>query len=100
MPYRIVFAPEARDDLEALYLYISGQNGASRAIAYLDRIEKFCLTFMDFPERGAKRDDLFPGLRIVGFERRISIAFGISGDTVIFYRFLYGGRDLDAAIGG
>lgn len=55
---------------------------------------------MDFPERGAKRDDLFPGLRIVGFERRISIAFGISGDTVIFYRFLYGGRDLDAAIGG
>ena len=41
-----------------------------------------------------------PGLRIVGFERRISIAFGISGDTVIFYRFLYGGRDLDAAIGG
>lgn len=97
MAYRIEFAPEARDDLRELYLYIERQTGADRAIAYIERIERFCLAFADFPERGSRRDDLFPGLRLVGFERRISIAFGVRPGTVTFYRFLYGGRDLAAA---
>ena len=97
MAYRIEFAPEARDDLRELYLYIERQAGADRAIAYIERIERFCLAFADFPERGSKRDDLFPGLRVVGFERRISIAFGVGPGAVTFYRFLYGGRDLTAA---
>jgi hypothetical protein len=35
-------------------------------------------------------------LRIVGFERRISIAFLIGGDFVTFLRILYGGRDLES----
>lgn len=99
MQYRIRFAPEARRDLEDLYLYIAEEAGPDRALAYVERIEKFCLGFADFPQRGILRDDLFPGLRIVGFERRISVAFKVVADTVIFYRFLYGGRDLAAALG-
>ena len=45
------------------------------------------------------RDDLLPGLRVVGFERRVSIAFHIDGERVTFDRILYGGRDIDATIG-
>jgi toxin ParE1/3/4 len=98
--YRIEFAPEARDDLRELYLYIADHAGPDRAIAYIDRIEAFCRGLAEFPERGIRRDDLFPGLRVVGFERRISIAFGVRPTSVIFYRFLYGGRDLAALFQG
>jgi toxin ParE1/3/4 len=47
-----------------------------------------------FPERGRRRDELLPGLRIVGFERRVSIAFHVANRVVTIDRVLYGGRDL------
>ena len=43
-------------------------------MAYIERIEAHCRGFADFPERGTRRDDLLPGLRITGFERRVTIA--------------------------
>ncbi len=95
----IVFAPEAQDDLKQLYLVISERSDTERAMAYVDRIETYCRGFADFPERGIRRDDLFPGLRVVGFERRVTIAFHADPETVTFLRILYGGRDIDALIG-
>jgi toxin ParE1/3/4 len=35
-----------------------------------------------------------PGLRIIGFERRVAIAFHIDPGRVTIDRILYGGRDL------
>ncbi|WEZ82876.1 type II toxin-antitoxin system RelE/ParE family toxin [Rhizobium sp. 32-5/1] len=95
MAHRVVFTPEARDDLKRLYLYIAEQSGDDRALTYITRIEIFCRGFADFPERGTRRDDLFPGLRGVGFERRVAVAFHVLTDTVIFDRILYGGQNLD-----
>jgi toxin ParE1/3/4 len=96
--HKIVFAPEARDDLRRLYLFIAERAGDSLALAYIERIETYCRSFKDFPDRGMRRDDLLSGLRIVGFERRVSIAFRVAADTVTFYRIAYGGRDLAALI--
>lgn len=95
----IVFAPEAGDDLEQLYLFIAERSDPERAMAYVDRIETYCRKFGDFPERGTRRDDLFPGLRVVGFERRVTIAFRVDTETVTFLRILYSGRDVDALVG-
>jgi len=94
---RVAFSPEAQDDLRRLYLYIAERSGASRAIAYLDRIEASCLGLGDFPERGTQHDDLWPGLRTMGFERRVTIAFTVAAEAVTVLRVLYGGRDLEAA---
>jgi toxin ParE1/3/4 len=94
--HRVVFAPEAENDLLQLYLYIAERAGDARALAYVERLERYCQGFADFPERGTSRDDLFPGLRVVGFERRVSVAFHVTVDTVTFDRILYGGRDLDS----
>lgn len=94
MAREIRFSPEARDDLRQLYLFIAERSGEERALAYIERIEAHCRGFADFPERGVRRDDLFPGLRIVGFERRIAIAFHLEPGRVTFDRVLYGGRDL------
>ncbi|MBA2262749.1 MAG: type II toxin-antitoxin system RelE/ParE family toxin, partial [Solirubrobacterales bacterium] len=66
-------------------------------MAYLDRIEACCLGLGDFPERGTRRDDLWPSLRTMGFERRITIAFTVAAEAVTVLRVLYGGRDLEAA---
>ena len=96
--YRIVFAPEARDDLKELYLFIAEQANGDRAMAYLERIENYCQRFANFPERGTRRDDLFPGLRVIDFERRVTIAFHVGADTVTFLRILYGGRDIDTLV--
>ena len=94
--HKVVFAPEARDDLKELYRFIAERGDHDRAMAYLERIEIYCRGFADFPERGIRRDDLFPGLRLVGFERRVTLAFHVGADTVTFLRILYGGRDIDA----
>lgn len=92
MVYRVHFAPEARDDLLRLYDFVAGQAGAARAMAYLSRIETYCLGFEQFPQRGIARDDILPGLRLVGFEKRVTLAFHVAGDMIVFDRILYGGR--------
>ncbi|MEQ8506724.1 MAG: type II toxin-antitoxin system RelE/ParE family toxin [Rhodospirillales bacterium] len=99
MTHKVLFAPEAQNDLKELYLYIAEQAGDGRAMAFIERIEAYCQGFADFPERGTQRDDLFPGLRIVGFERRGTLAFLVGKHTVSFLRILYGGRDLGALTG-
>jgi len=62
--HKIVLSPEAADDLINLYEYIAERSGPVRAIGYIDRIEAYCVGFEASPERGTRRDDLRPGLRI------------------------------------
>lgn len=97
MAHKVVFAPEAQADLLALYDAIAGDSGEERALAYVERIEGACLSLADFPERGARRDAIRPGLRVVGFERRVAIAFHVTTITVAIDRILYGGQDLGSA---
>jgi toxin ParE1/3/4 len=94
----VSFSPEAKADLLRLYDYKAYHSGTERALSYTDRIREYCMSFADFPERGTGRDDLWPGLRTVGFEKRVAIAFHVTADTVIIDRVLYGGRDLESAM--
>ncbi len=98
MSHKVVFSPEAQDDLSQLYDFIADQASPSRALAYVERIEAYCLGFAEFPQRGARRDDLRPGLRTIGFERRATVAFHLDPGLVTIDRVLYGGRDIDAAL--
>ena len=98
MKFRVVFSPEARADLLELYDYIADRAGESRALAFVASIERHCLGFTNFPERGTRRDDIRPGLRTVGFKRRATIAFHVDEGMVVFDRILYGGRDVEGAL--
>lgn len=84
-----------------LYKDIKDSRGGDPTVAinYLRRIRSYCEGFADFPERGARRDDIRPGLRIIGFERRAAIAFMFDDEKVIIGRVFYGGRDYEAALG-
>ena len=75
--YEVSFRPQAEADLFDLYRYIARESGTAVAGAYIDRIETACLALETFPERGTRRDDLRPGLRTMGFERRATIVFQV-----------------------
>lgn len=94
MKQRVVeFAPEARDDLLALYDWISVKASPNIALGYIERIETYCNDFDCASERGLARNDIRQGLRIIGFERRLTIAFIVSDTTVTILRLFYGGQN-------
>lgn len=90
---RVVFTPEARNDVFEIYDWIAEKSGSQIAISYIERIEAYCLGFELASERGHRRDDISPGLRIVGFERRVTIAFAVDDDCVTILRLFYGGQN-------
>ena len=49
-------------------------------------------------QRGTLRDDLQPGLRTIGFERRVTAAFAVEDQRVVFLRLFYGGQDWGATL--
>jgi toxin ParE1/3/4 len=92
MIYKVRLLPEAEDDLFELYRYISRKSSTAIAENYIARIKAFLAGFDQFPHRGTVREDKRRGLRIVGFERRVSIAFTVADDEVLILRVLYAGR--------
>ena len=95
---KVILRPAAETDLTELYHSITERSGhPARAMEYIRRIRAYCETLAAFPERGRRRDDLRPGLWIIGFERRVVIVYMIldTGDVEIG-RIFYGGRDYEA----
>jgi toxin ParE1/3/4 len=87
---RVYFRRQAQADLFALYEYLAGEAGVSVAGNYIDRIEAACLALATFPKRGARRDDILPGLRTIGFDRRATIAFRVLKTRVEIVTIAYG----------
>lgn len=94
--FDLVFLPEARDDLDSLYAWIADQSGERVADHFIGRLRSFCFNLTLAPERGRRRDELLPGLRLLGYRRRATIAFTIQGDAVVILRIAYRGRNVDA----
>ena len=71
MSYRVVFAPEAGDQLEAL-----------------------------FPLRGVAREDIRPGLRLTHHKGRTVIAYAVDevSQRVAIVGVFYGGQDHEDAL--
>lgn len=93
----LVYETAARADLDELYDYIADRDGERIARTYLQRVEAAFRRLAASPIQGRQADEIEPGLRITGFERRASICFKVTGDEVRIVRFLYGGRDLAKA---
>jgi toxin ParE1/3/4 len=90
---RVVFTPRAERQIGALYDYIADADGEVRADKFVGRIVEFCLGLVTFPGRGAARDDVLPGLRIAGVDRRVTVAFMVLTDDVVIEGVFYGGQD-------
>lgn len=97
MNYGVGFSEDAERDLTELLDYLVPRAGERIARSYVDRLIDYCITFETFPERGLRRDDVSPGLRLVGYRRKATIAFRVAGKTVTILRIYHGGRNIDLA---
>ncbi|HUQ37973.1 MAG TPA: type II toxin-antitoxin system RelE/ParE family toxin [Aestuariivirga sp.] len=93
----VVFSPEAIDDLNRLYDWIVSVAGSAVAFRYIERIEAFCMGLDLASERGVLREDIRPGLRVVGFERRLTVAFSVDLEIVTIHHLFYGGQKWEEA---
>jgi toxin ParE1/3/4 len=96
----VVFRPQAEADLVGLYEYIAERAGYRIAGSYIDRIEEACMALATFPKRGKRRDDILPGLRTIGFERRVTIAFRVLKTQVEIVTIAYAGRNFEDDLQG
>ncbi|MEJ5083350.1 MULTISPECIES: type II toxin-antitoxin system RelE/ParE family toxin [unclassified Ochrobactrum] len=94
----VVLSPEAEADLLALYDWIAERASPNVALDYLDRLESYVLGFDRASERGTLRNDIREGLRTIGFERRVTIAFNVTEQQVIVLGFFYGGQNWQEAL--
>ncbi|MBY3380815.1 type II toxin-antitoxin system RelE/ParE family toxin [Rhizobium laguerreae] len=95
--YSIRLTDEAELDLAGIYNFVR-KTSASSIVArdYVARIKTFVSGFEAHPERGSVRDHVRPGLRIVGFERRVSVAFVVEPTEVVVLRILYAGQRFES----
>ena len=100
MKYRVLFSPEAEEQLAALYGYIADAASPDIAATYTEAIVCYCESLHTFPLRGTQRDDIRPGLRITNFKKRMVIAFtvDIQAREVSIIGLFYGGQDYETLL--
>jgi toxin ParE1/3/4 len=101
MSWRVQFAPEARDQLQALLAYISEQASVTVAERYTEAVISTCEKLAWFPMRGVPRDDIRSGLRLTHHRRRTVIAYAVdeASGTVSILGIFHGGQDHEAKLG-
>jgi plasmid stabilization system protein ParE len=100
MSYCVVFAPEASDQFEALYLYIAEHSSPVIAERYTGAVIETCEGLAQFPLRGVARDDIRPGVRLTHHKGRTVIAYSVEegARTVSIIGVFYGGQDHERAL--
>ena len=94
----VILSRSARADLLDIYEWVAESINWEAASRYITRIEQFCISLDLASERGIRRDDLRPGLRILGFERSISVIFEVTDDEVKILRLFRAGRDWETEL--
>ncbi|MBW7900376.1 MAG: type II toxin-antitoxin system RelE/ParE family toxin [Rhodocyclaceae bacterium] len=98
MNHRVVFSPEAQEQLAELYCYIAEAASPDIAARYTEAIVSYCESLHTFPLRGTRRDDVRPGLRITNYKKRAVIAFDVDAEVVSIIGVFYGGQDYETIL--
>ena len=93
---RVIYAEQAEEDLRAIYRWVRDRAGITTATNYGNRLQDFCEMLDIGSERGTSRTDLMPGLRTIGFERKITIAFVVDTEVVRIVRVFGAGKDWES----
>lgn len=98
MSYRVIFSPEAEEQLVALYHYIADAASSDIAAGYTEAIVSYCESLCTFPHRGTRRDDVRPGVRITNYKKRAVIAFSVDTEQISVLGIYYGGQDYESIL--
>lgn len=96
--YAVEFAPQALEQLAALYRYIATTASPQIAQRNTDAIVTHCQEPETFPHRGNLWNDIRPGLRITNYRKRAVIAFTVDASRVVIRGIFYGGQNFEAAL--
>ncbi len=89
---RLILAPEALDDLEAILLYTLQKWGDDQQDRYADAIEKGLSVLLDHPTIGRNRPEILAGCRSYRIREHI-VYYAIEGEEVRIARILHGRMD-------
>jgi toxin ParE1/3/4 len=98
MAYQVEFSPSAETQLHHLEDYLAERFYPGNAERFVKRLVRACHRLALAPHRGKRLDQIRPGIRMVGFERRVSIYFKLEGEKVFILGLFFGGKlphDLD-----
>ena len=101
--YRVIETSLAFDDYINITEHIGQWTGDwPLAVRTVDLIHEYIKGMRDTPHRGNKHDDLRPGLCIVPFRERTTIAFEIDDTAMVvsILRVFYGGQDYETLMHG
>ena len=98
MSYRVIFSPEAEEQLAEIFHYIAEAASPDIAARYTEAIITYCESLRTFPRRGIRRDDVRPGLRITNYKGRTVIAFDVDAGVVSIIGVFYGGQDYETIL--
>lgn len=95
MKREVTFSATSLDQLTRIYDHIANAASSAIALDFTNAITNYCESFVTFPKRGMRRDDIRPGLRIVGFRHRVAIAFAVSESEIAILGIFYGGQNYE-----
>lgn len=89
----IIYLPRANRDSRAIAVWIAEKTSDSFAAAYAERIVERIESLAYGGELGTLRDDVRPGLRVIGLMKSVTVAFFVEDDAVMVARIFYGGQN-------
>ena len=98
MARRVVFSPEAEENLVDLYQYIASTGSPERAAGYVEAIVGHCEKLAEFPMVGVQRADIRSGLRVTHYGGSAIIAFVVQPEEIAIIGVFYGGRNYEAIL--
>jgi toxin ParE1/3/4 len=98
MNHTVLISDEAIADLAGIFVYLLPLAGEATARKHIQRLEDACRSLEHFPQRGSIRDDLIPGLRLMGYNRQATIAFIVNHGSVTIIRIFGKGLDVEGIL--
>lgn len=98
MRYIVGYTPEASAQLEALLWYVATNAGVTLAESFITSIKRYCDSLDLYPERGVRRDDIRPELRITNHRSQTIVAFTVdhAERRVEILGIYHGGQDYES----
>ena len=90
--FSVVFLQRPRNNWSISIAISQRPDLRNPAARYTDSIA-FCEELATFPYRGKARDDIGSGLQVIGYKRRLVVAFAVISECVLIVGVFYGGRD-------
>ena len=75
--YTVKFDTRVRNQLASVARYLAGVADPNRASSFVRNLTNEAKSLNTFPYRGQSKDHIYPGLHIIGYKRRATIAYFI-----------------------